>query len=224
MTPGNGHKRRGLTPEFYRSKLVERLRAEGIRSQAVLEAMGRVPRHLFVEEAWDLKKAYEDTALPIGHGQTISQPYVVARMTEELLAGEGSVRSVLEVGTGCGYQAAVLAELVERVYSVERIKALYDQTRERLRQLSCFRVHLMHGDGRLGWARQAPFDAVIVTAAGAEVPRDLLTQLRVGGRLIMPVGQPGHQDLVCLTKHADRTERQNLAAVTFVPLLTDTVD
>ena len=221
MTPPGG-KRRGLTPEFFRAKLIDRLRDKGIRDERVLEAMARVPRHAFVDDAWDLRKAYEDTALPIGHAQTISQPYIVALMTEALLGG-GDLGHVLEVGTGCGYQTAVLAELVDRVYSVERIRALYEAAGRRLRDLNYLRVYLNHSDGGLGWPQQAPFDGIIVTAAADEVPQDLLQQLSPGGRLVIPVGPHGAQNLYCITRDASGGFRQQvLAAVSFVPLLTDT--
>ncbi len=221
---GEGGKRRGLTPEFYRGKLIERLRDKGIADERVLEAMGRVPRHAFVDEAWDLSKAYEDTALPIGHGQTISQPYVVALMTAALLAGT-ELRHVLEVGTGCGYQTAILAELVDRVYSVERIRPLYQAAGERLRSLNYMRVYLNHADGGLGWPQQAPFDGIIVTAGAESLPQDLLQQLAPGGRMIIPVGPQGGQMLVAIRRdESGGFRQQQLAAVSFVPLLADTLN
>lgn len=217
-------KRRGLTPEFFRAKLIRRLGDKGIRDQRVLEAMGRVPRHAFVEEAWDLSKSYEDTALPIGHAQTISQPYVVALMTEALLAG-GELGHVLEVGTGCGYQTAVLAELVERVYSVERIKALYQRARQRLHGLNYMRVYLNHADGYQGWVQQAPFDGIMVTAAPDQMPTELLGQLSPGGRLVIPLGPQGNQTLYRFTRQpSGQITQESLAAVSFVPLLPDTQD
>ncbi len=217
-------RRRGLTPEFYRSKLTQRLRDAGIADERVLDAIGKVPRHAFVDEAWDLRKAYEDTALPIGRGQTISQPYVVALMTQAVLGGRERGH-VLEVGTGCGYQTAVLAELVERVYSVERIKALYESASERLRQLNYMRVYLNHADGYLGWAQQAPFDGIVVTAAAETVPEALLEQLSPGGHLVIPLGPSGYQQLCRFTREASGGIRQEtLTAVSFVPLLPETQD
>ena len=221
---GVGGKRRGLTPEFYRAKLMERLAAKGIHDERVLEAMGRVPRHAFVDAAWDLRKSYEDTALPIGRGQTISQPFVVALMTQALLEGR-EARHVLEVGTGCGYQTAVLAELVDRVYSVERIRALNVSAQRRLRELNYMRVYLNHGDGYDGWTQQAPFDGIIVTAAAAHVPEALLTQLAPGGRLVIPVGGQDGQQLCRFTLKPDGgLSREILAGVSFVPMLAEKID
>ncbi len=213
-----GETTRGLTPEFYRARMARGLRTRGIDA-AVCEVMGRVPRHVFAAAGWDLEQAYADITLPIGHGQTISQPYVVARMSELLLEGSDR-RSVLEVGTGCGYQTAVLAGLCERVYSLERIAALADSARARLRELGLLRVHTKHGDGFAGWPQQAPFDGILVTAAAAQVPPELLAQLRVGGRLVMPVGPPGHQELLTVDRQdADTLRVGRFDAVTFVPLL-----
>lgn len=224
MIGGGAGKRRGLTPEFYRDKLVARLQDEGITAPSVLAAIGKVPRHAFVDEAWDLKKSYADTALPIGRGQTISQPYIVALMTQALL-GERAPRHVLEVGTGCGYQTAVLAELVDRVYSVERIRSLHLAAGERLRQLNYLRIYLLHGDGMLGWPQQAPFDAVIVTAASEEVPHALLEQLAPGGRLVIPLGPQSGPQTLCrfIRQPGGGYTRDDLAAVSFVPLLPETM-
>lgn len=207
----------GMTSARTRDRLVERLRQEGIRSTAVLEQIRRVPRHLFVDEAL-ASRAYEDTALPIGHGQTISQPYVVARMTEALLdnfAGE----SVLEIGTGCGYQTAVLAPLVKKVYTVERIREFYQKARQRLRELDIYNVQFRPGDGWEGWPKYAPYDGILVAAAAAEVPQKLLEQLATGGRLIMPVGPAGRQDLIMVVRQNDHFEQTSLGAVSFVPLV-----
>lgn len=221
---GLGGKRRGLTPEFYRAKLIDRLREKGISDERVLEAMGRVPRHEFVDAAWDLGKSYEDTALPIGRAQTISQPYVVALMTQALIEGL-ELRHVLEVGTGCGYQTAVLAELVERVYSVERIRSLYDGAEQRLRKLNYLRVYQLHGDGHQGWEQQAPFDGIIVTAAAAQVPAALMMQLAPGGRLIIPVGGPDGQQLCRISLKPDGgVSREVLSDVSFVPMLPEKSD
>ena len=207
----------GMTSARTRDRLIARLREQGITNEQVLERIRAVPRHLFVDEALS-SRAYEDTALPIGHGQTISQPYIVARMTEALLEG-GAVRKVLEVGTGCGYQSAVLAPLVVTLYSIERIAALQARARKVLRELKLGNVHMKHGDGFEGWAAYAPFDGIICAAAAFAVPIALLEQLGDGGRLIVPVGPDREQQLLRITRHGDRLEREILEAVTFVPLL-----
>ena len=207
----------GMTSARTRDRLVKRLTDQGIRSREVLEQIRNVPRHLFVDEAL-ASRAYEDTALPIGHGQTISQPYVVARMTEALLDGFTG-ESVLEIGTGCGYQTAVLAPLVKKVYSVERIPELLRKTRQRLRQLDIYNVQFRPGDGWLGWPKYAPYDGIIVAAAAPELPQKLLEQLSPNGRLVMPVGPPGRQELLLVTRHNDRFEQTSLGAVSFVPLV-----
>ncbi len=200
-----------------RQRLVRRLRQAGIQNEAVLKVMLNMPRHLFVEEAL-ASRAYEDTALPIGFGQTISQPYIVARMTEVLL-GHGPLDTVLEVGTGSAYQTAVLAALVERVYSVERVGRLLERARERMRNLRFNNVRLKHDDGQWGWPRYAPFDGILVTAACREIPAALIDQLAIGGRLVAPVGASTEQDLVQVERHAMGKEEKNLGAVSFVPLL-----
>ena len=180
----------GMTSARTRDRLVERLKAQGIRSSEVLEQIRAVPRHLFVDEAL-ASRAYEDTALPIGLGQTISQPFVVARMTEALLAdAEGDLR-VLEIGTGCGYQTAVLAPLVKQVFSVERIPELHARARQRLRDLDIYNVQLRRGDGWLGWPKYGPYDRILVAAAADELPPKLLEQLAPGGTLLMPLGPCG---------------------------------
>jgi protein-L-isoaspartate(D-aspartate) O-methyltransferase len=207
----------GMTSARTRDRLVQRLREQGIRSLPVLDRVRNVPRHIFVDEALG-SRAYEDTALPIGFGQTISQPYIVARMTEALLEG-GPLRKVLEVGTGCGYQTAVLAPLVERVYTIERIAPLAARAKERLKELGIRNVRLRHGDGTLGWKSQAPFDGILVAAAPLVVPEALLKQLDVGGRLLVPVGPEGEQELVRFTRREERIQRESLGAVAFVPLL-----
>ena len=206
-----------MTSARTRDRLVNRLKAQGIRSRDVLEQIRNVPRHLFVDEAL-ASRAYEDTALPIGHGQTISQPYVVARMTEALLDGFDG-ETVLEIGTGCGYQTAVLAPLVKKIYSVERIPELLRKTRQRLRELDIYNVQFRPADGWEGWPKYAPYDGIIVAAAAPELPRKLLEQLAPGGRLVMPVGPPGRQDLLLVTRHDDRFEQVSLGAVSFVPLV-----
>jgi len=207
----------GMTSQRTRDRLIERLREKGIRNEAVLEVMRRTPRHLFVDEALS-SRAYEDTALPIGFNQTISQPYIVARMTEALLTG-GVPDKVLEVGTGSGYQAAVLAQLVSRLYTVERIDALVRSARQRFRSLELRNVQLKRSDGAWGWPQQAPFDAILVTAAPAAIPRPLLEQLADGGRLVIPVGGASGQTLVVITRRGTGYEREDLESVSFVPLV-----
>jgi len=205
----------GMTSRRTRMRLVQRLKEAGIESDRVLEVMGQVPRHIFLDEALS-HRAYEDTSLPIGYGQTLSQPYIVARMTELLLRHEPA--RVLELGTGSGYQAAVLSQLFDQIYSVERIKPLQDRARERLRQLNIRNVMLKHADGGMGWPERGPFDGIIVTAAPMEVPTELLDQLADGGVLVAPVGEE-HQVLVEVIRNGDRFERRELEPVRFVPLL-----
>src|SRR5277367_5085579 len=207
----------GMTSARTRERLVQRLREQGITNAAVLERVRNVPRHIFVDEALGTR-AYEDTALPIGFGQTISQPYIVARMTEALLAA-GPLSKVLEVGTGCGYQTAVLAPLVTKLYSIERIEPLYLRAKLRLDELELRNVRLRHGDGTLGWSSLAPFDGILVAAAPISVPEALLKQLQMGGRLLVPVGADGHQELIRFTRRKNGIERQSLGPVAFVPLL-----
>ena len=212
----------GMTSQRVRDRLVERLREAGIRDENVLNAVRTVPRHLFVDEAL-ATRAYEDTALPIGHSQTISQPWVVARMTEALLQ-DASPKKVLEIGTGSGYQAAVLAILGLEVYTVERIGDLLRQARKRLRQLG-LNVRSKHDDGRIGWAEHGPYDGIIVTAAAPALVPVLVEQLAVGGQLVAPVGGSGSQSLVRLVKREDGSvEETTLAPVVFVPLLSGTLD
>lgn len=207
----------GMTSPGTRGRLVERLRAHGIRNDQVLKAIMQVPRHEFVDEALS-SRAYEDTALPISRGQTISQPWVVAKMTEALLEG-GAMQKVLEIGTGSGYQAAVLAHLVPQVFSVERIKELLRIARRRFHTLGLHNVHVRHADGHLGWPSQAPFDGIIVTAAATGIPMDLLEQLREGGRLVLPLERDRQQRLLCLEKTAEGFEETDLGGVIFVPML-----
>jgi protein-L-isoaspartate(D-aspartate) O-methyltransferase len=208
----------GMTSQRARDRLIERLRSEGgIRDERVLTAIRTVPRHLFIDEAL-ASRAYEDTALPIGKGQTISQPWVVARMTEALLESSVPAR-VLEIGTGSGYQAAVLAGLVEQVFTVERIDELQRLARRRFRKLGIENVRCRFDDGRSGWPEHAPFDAIIVTAAGAEIDKALIDQLAPGGVLVAPVGDANTQQLLRLRKSDDELQREVLGAVVFVPLL-----
>ena len=210
----------GMTSARTRDRLVQRLREQGIANLAVLERIRNVPRHIFVDEALS-SRAYEDTALPIGFGQTISQPYIVARMTEALLEGP-ELHKVLEVGTGCGYQTAVLAPLVERVFSIERIEPLMLRAKQRIKELQLRNVRFRHGDGSVGWKAHAPFDGILVAAAPLTVPELLLQQLAIGGRLIVPVGPEGRQELIRFTRKEQRMERQSLGPVAFVPLLAGT--
>ena len=207
----------GMTSARTRDRLVQRLRDQGIANLAVLDRIRNVPRHIFVDEALG-SRAYEDTALPIGYGQTISQPYIVARMTEALLEG-GALENVLEIGTGCGYQTAVLAPLVNRLYTVERIEPLITRAKQRLKELGIRNVRFRHGDGSLGWKAHAPFDGILVAAAPLTVPEPLVKQLAVGGRLVVPVGPEGEQELVRLTRRETGIEKRSLGAVAFVPLL-----
>ena len=215
--PVNRLKGIGMTSQRTRDRLVRRLQDEGISNMQVLELIRNTPRHIFVDEAL-ASRSYEDTALPIGHGQTISQPYVVARMTAALLES-GPMNKVLEVGTGSGYQAAILSPLSGQVYSVERIQPLLEQARMRLGELLLRNVRLKHSDGSWGWPELAPFDAIIATAAPEQVPESLLDQLAIGGRLVMPVGPPGVQDLILLTRTEEGIERKVLDKVSFVPML-----
>jgi len=207
----------GMTSARTRDRLVQRLREQGIASPQVLERIRNVPRHIFVDEALG-SRAYEDTALPIGFGQTISQPYIVARMTQTLLEGT-PLRNVLEVGTGCGYQTAVLSPLVEKLHTIERIEPLMLRAKERIKELGLRNVRFRHGDGALGWKTQAPFDGILVAAAPLTVPEALLQQLNLGGRLLVPVGPEGEQELIRFTRREQRVERESLGTVAFVPML-----
>lgn len=211
----------GMTSQRARDRLIERLRVEGIRDQRVLDVMRNLPRHLFVDEGLE-SRAYEDSALPIGLGQTISQPWIVARMTELVI--EANPRRVLEIGTGSGYQAAVLAHLVEGVFSVERIESLLRIARKRFRVQKLENIRTRHQDGHLGWPEEGPFDAIIATAAGDAVVPALLAQLAQGGVLVAPIGNANEQKLVRVRKITDAAgqpgyEQQVYGAVSFVPLL-----
>jgi protein-L-isoaspartate(D-aspartate) O-methyltransferase len=206
-----------MTSARTRERLVQRLQEQGIKDQRVLDRIRTVPRHLFMDEAL-ASRAYEDTALPIGFGQTISQPFVVAKMTEALLAG-GEMGRVLEIGTGCGYQTAVLSPLVKEIYTLERIDPLLKRARRTLRELRIRNVNFRHDDGNVGWAARAPFDGILLTAAPHAVPQALFDQLRLGGRLIAPVGPEGRQELFRYIKGEARNERQSLGPVSFVPLV-----
>ena len=217
MALGGQHRGIGMTSQRTRERLVQRLREEGIRDERVLAAMREIPRHIFVDEAL-ASRAYEDTALPIGFGQTISQPYIVARMTEAILAG-GPINELLEIGTGSGYQTAVLARLVRRVYSVERIEGLLALARDRLRDLGLRSVRLKHSDGTIGLPEYAPFDAILVTAAPEVVPNALLEQLKPGGRIVLPAGGREGQRLLRITRAPRGFTKEVLERVSFVPLL-----
>jgi protein-L-isoaspartate(D-aspartate) O-methyltransferase len=211
------HRGIGMTSQRTRERLIQRLYEEGLSNAHVLEAIRRTPRHLFVDEAL-AHRAYEDTALPIGNNQTISQPYMVARMSELLLAA-GPLDKVLEIGTGSGYQTAILAQLVERVFSVERIQSLQEKAKERLTQLNLRNVVFRWGDGWEGWNALGPYNGIIVTAAAANVPQALLDQLAPGGRLVIPVGAGDVQELLLIIREEDGFSRHVLDAVRFVPLL-----
>lgn len=209
----------GMTSQRTRERLIERLKEQGITNQRVMDVMRVTPRHLFLDEALS-HRAYEDTALPIGHGQTLSQPYVVALMTEILLS-LGPRKKVLEIGTGSGYQTVILAQLVDQVYSVERIKPLLDKARERLRKLGLRNVRLSHSDGGFGFPDNAPYDAILSAAAPHEVPEELLHQLAPDGVLVIPVGPGDEQELRVITREGDSSNFEERVAeqVRFVPLL-----
>jgi protein-L-isoaspartate(D-aspartate) O-methyltransferase len=210
----------GMTSQRTRERLIQRLVDQGISNMSVLDVIRITPRHLFLDEAM-AHRAYEDVALPIGFQQTLSQPYIVARMTELLLAG-GPRERVLEIGTGSGYQTAVLAQLVGEVYSVERIKALQQKARQRMRQLKLRNVHMNHADGGMGWAERGPFDGIMATAAPERIPEDLLLQLAPDGRLVIPVGGE-NQHLQVVTRTHEGFETDIVEAVNFVPLRPGTV-
>ncbi len=213
----SAHRGIGMTSQRTRERLIQRLRDEGISSQRILDVMRSTPRHIFVEEAL-ASRAYEDTALPIGQGQTISQPYIVARMTE-LLMQISPMETVLEIGTCSGYQTAILAQLVRRVYSVERIKALQQLARTRFQELALRNIRLHHRDGGMGLPEYAPFDGILVTAAPEGIPRALVDQLRIGGSMVLPIGQRSEQVLVRVTRTQNGYDKEILEQVAFVPLL-----
>jgi protein-L-isoaspartate(D-aspartate) O-methyltransferase len=213
----------GMTSARTRERLIDRLKAEGIGNLAVLDRIRAVPRHLFVDEAL-ASRAYEDTALPIGFSQTISQPYIVAAMTQALLEGAAGrkLTRVLEVGTGCGYQTAVLAAFAQHVYSVERIQPLLDRARAILRELKVSNVSLRHADGWHGWPSQAPYQGILVAAAPEQVPPELCAQLDEGGVLVIPIGARGRQTLVRVTRQGQDFHREELMPVSFVPFVEGT--
>lgn len=212
----------GMTSQRTRSRLIQRLRDKGIVDESVLSVMEKLPRHIFIDEAMS-HRAYEDTSLPIGMSQTISQPYIVARMTE-LLVMSGKMDNVLEIGTGCGYQTSVLSGVSKFVYTIERILPLQRQAVERFRLLNLHNISHRHGDGYLGWEENAPFDAIIVTAAPDQVPQPLLDQLALGGRMVIPVtSSNGDQQLHLLEKTEEGISSMQVEEVKFVPLLGGTV-
>lgn len=207
----------GMTSARTRDRLVKRLREQGITDEKVLAQVRNVPRHLFMDEAM-ASRAYEDTALPIGHGQTISQPYVVALMTQALLE-DGKPEKVLEIGSGCGYQTAILAPLVGKLYAIERLAPLQVRARQTLASLNLLGIRMRVGDGWQGWPSQAPFDGILVAAAPEQIPEALLDQLAEGGRLIIPVGGRASQELIKITRKGSNFEKRSLGLVRFVPLV-----
>jgi protein-L-isoaspartate(D-aspartate) O-methyltransferase len=207
----------GMTSRRTRERMTRRLLEQGIRSNKVLDVMSRTPRHIFVDEALS-SRAYEDTALPIGFNQTISQPYIVARMTE-LLFEFGRLGKVLEIGTGCGYQTAILAQMVDHVYTVERILPLQKKAKDHLWSLKLKNISYLHSDGGWGWPEHAPYDGILVAAAPSEIPEMLLEQMAVGGVMIIPIGRGGRQELQRVLRTPSGYEVEELEPVTFVPFL-----
>jgi protein-L-isoaspartate(D-aspartate) O-methyltransferase len=207
----------GMTSQRTRDRLANTLTDMGIKSEAVLDAIRKTPRHIFVDEAL-ASRAYENTALPIGFNQTISQPYIVAKMTEALIKDK-QLENVLEVGTGCGYQSVIMAQFVKRLYTVERINGLLLRARERFQKLGITNIRTKHADGNIGWPTHAPFDGIIVAAAPIGVPNALREQLAIGGRLIIPVGKSGDQKLLLITRTEEDFEEEIIDSVSFVPML-----
>ncbi len=213
-----------MTSSRTRERLIDRLREKGIRNNQVLERIRDVPRHFFIDEALS-SRAYEDTALPIGFGQTISQPYVVALMTElllDILDKDKKFNRVLEIGTGCGYQTAILSSFAKKVFSIERIKPLLHKSRDNLLKINIKNISFRLSDGYLGWRDKSPFQAIIVAAAPLKIPNDLLMQLDDGGRLVIPVGNNKDQDLVCITRQGNNFDKKTIGSVNFVPLIEGT--
>lgn len=213
----------GMTSQRTRDRMMQRLRDQGIRNLAVLDLMRSTPRHIFLDEAL-AQRAYEDSALPIGYQQTLSQPYIVARMTE-LLFQNGPRARILEIGTGSGYQTSILASMpgVDRVFSIERIQPLQEKARERLRLLKIYNVNFRLADGSMGWADQGPFDGILAAAAPQEIPQELIAQLADGGRLVIPVGGDLEQELVVVDRLGEEIKQSIIEPVRFVPLLGGTV-
>ncbi len=207
----------GMTSQRTRDRLADTLVEMGIKSERVLDAIRQTPRHLFVDEAL-ASRAYENTALPIGFSQTISQPYIVAKMTEALIK-DGELKNVLEVGTGCGYQTVIMAQFAKQIYTVERINALLVRARERFQKLAYTNIRSKHADGNIGWSAHAPFDGIIVAAAPIGVPESLLEQLAIDGRLIIPVGKSGDQKLLLITRKEEGYVEEIIDSVSFVPML-----
>lgn len=221
MSATHNHAGIGMTSARTRDRLVQSLREQGITDARVLEQIRNLPRHIFVDEAL-ASRAYENTALPIGWGQTISQPYIVARMTQALLQGHANGKllgKVLEIGSGCGYQTAMLSPFVERIFAIERVEPLVKRAKRNLAELEIRNVRLKHGDGFKGWPTQAPFDGIVVAAAPLSLPDALVQQLAPGGRLIVPVGPEGQQQLLRLTRRENGVHKELLGPVAFVPLL-----
>ncbi len=208
----------GMTSSRTRERMINRLMEQGIRSNKILDVIRNTPRHIFMDEAL-ASRAYEDTALPIGYNQTISQPYIVAKMTELLLASSGRLANVLEIGTGCGYQTAILAQLVDHVYSVERIAPLQKKAKDRLWSLKLKNVSYLHSDGGWGWPDHAPYDGVLVAAAPPEIPEMLLQQMAIGGVMVIPIGKDSSQRLQRVTRTENGYEVEKLEPVVFVPFL-----
>jgi protein-L-isoaspartate(D-aspartate) O-methyltransferase len=208
----------GMTSLRTRERMIKRLMEQGIRSNKILDVIRNTPRHIFMDEAL-ASRAYEDTALPIGYNQTISQPYIVAKMTELLLAPAGRLAKVLEIGTGCGYQTAILAQLVDHVYSVERIAPLQKKAKDRLWDLKLKNVSYLHSDGGWGWESHAPYDGILVAAAPSEIPEMLLQQMAVGGVMVIPIGKGSSQRLQRVTRTESGYDVERLEPVVFVPFL-----
>jgi len=208
----------GMTSLRTRKRMIERLSEQGIHNEKILEIMCDTPRHIFMDEALS-SRAYEDTALPIGYNQTISQPYIVAKMTELLLKSSSHFGKVLEIGTGCGYQTAILAKCVDHVYSIERILPLQKKAKGHLGELKLKNISYLYGDGNLGWPDFAPFDGILASAASAEIPPVLLQQLAIGGVMVIPIGQSGQQTLQRVTRTTIGYDIEKLEDVTFVPFL-----
>lgn len=207
----------GMTSQRTRVRLVERLRERGITDEGLLEIISMTPRHLFIDEAL-AHRAYEDTSLPIGYQQTISQPYVVARMTQALLS-DGPLKRVLEVGTGSGYQTAILAQVADRVYTVERIQGLVERAREHLKLVGLRNVQFRHADGGVGWPEKGPFDGIMVTASPRRIPAELIEQLAEGGKMVVPLDNGKGQQLVLIRADAEGIQTEVLEKVNFVPLV-----
>lgn len=208
----------GMTSLRTRERMVKRLSEQGIYNEKILEIMRDTPRHIFMDEAL-ASRAYEDTALPIGYNQTISQPYIVAKMTELLLGASSHLGKVLEIGTGCGYQTAILAQLVDHVYTIERILPLQRKAKSHLWDLKLKNISYLYNDGNAGWPDYAPFDGILASAAPAEIPAQLLQQLAIGGVMIIPIGKSGQQILQRVTRRSSGYEIEKLETVTFVPFL-----